>query len=283
MASKKIFTAVFSYNRPLHLENCLQSLKDMYPDAHVVVFDDNSPNVAVDEVIQKFDCEVRKGKGGSGRHGGLYDNMQMAYEEAIEGGYDYLLALQDDMQIVRPVDGKILMQFDEAFALDPSIASLEPRFAKGQRQAINPPPGPAPLTAEPSAFRDYLDVSLLHIGRLAEKKWSFHLDRHYLVSGEQTLSIRASEMGLRRYRFATPFTMHVPFPHLYRNRLRLPRLSGLRGRIFRYEYMSQSDIECMDNRPKDEPAYWREHLKVEDANWFDRLLLSSKNDAKVLA
>jgi len=282
MASKKIFTAVFSYNRPLHLENCLQSLKDMYPDAHVVVFDDNSPNPAVDEVIQKFDCEVRKGKGGSGRHGGLYDNMQMAYEEAIEGGYDYLLSVQDDLQLVRPVDDRVLADIEDAFLAAPSVFCLDVEFSRsisGGRPTLFVLAGE---DAPPAPFRDYLDVSLFHVGRMQAADWSFNLELHIVVSGEKSLSLRASSLGLRRNKIRTSFLMHVPFPDLYRNRFRLPRLSALSKKIFRYEYMSKETIQRMDSRPTGEIAQWRDYLTVADTSWFDRWLLSTKNDAKIL-
>ncbi len=89
-------------------------------------------------------------------------------------------------------------------------------------------------------------------------------------------------MGLRRVRIQSPFVMHVPFPDLYRNRFRLPRLSGIRREVFRYDYMSKADIARMDARPKGEIAQWRKYLTVADTTRFDRWLLSTKNDAKIM-
>lgn len=283
MPQASIFTAVFSYNRPEHLANCLQTLGDMYPDVDVVVYDDNSSLEGVGETIRAFGVESVVGSGGSGRHGGLYANMQMAYERACAEGYDFLLCLQDDMQVVRPIDAGLIEAMSKVFEDHPTVASLEPRFARGPKQAGYVDPGPAPETAAPSAFRDYLDVSVLHVKRLAEKNWTFDITRHMVVSGEQTLSLKASDLGLRRIRFESPFAMHLPFPHLYRNRLRLPRLSGLRGRIYNFEYMSEAEIARMDARPAGELAHWRDYLTVADTNWFDRWLMSGKNDRNIIA
>ena len=36
----KIRVAIFSYNRPDHLANCLKSLRDLWPDADVVIYDE---------------------------------------------------------------------------------------------------------------------------------------------------------------------------------------------------------------------------------------------------
>lgn len=282
MSNLKILTAVFAYNRPLHLENCLKSLRDMFPDADVVVYDDNSSDPKVDEVISRFDCRVRKGQGGSGRHGGLYANMQLAYEDALEGGYDYLLSLQDDMQLVRPVGDIITDQYVVQFSANPRLTQIDIRFARGiqNRKFAHPRQNKdGPL----QAFSSYKDVGLFHIGRLKSLGWSFSLESHLVVSGEQTLSLKAAELGMELNEPFTPFAMHLPFPTLYRNRLRIPRLSGLRKRIYRYDYMSETEILEMDARPKDTFAHWRQFLHVEDVNWVDRWLLSGKNDSKIIA
>lgn len=46
--------------------------------------------------------------------------------------------------------------------------------------------------------------------------------------------------------------------------------------------MSKEDIDRMDNRPETELAVWRSFLRVEGASWFDRWLMSTKNDAKIM-
>lgn len=278
-----ILTAIFSYNRPRHLANCLLSLREMYPTAAVTVYDDNSPDPAVRAAIEDACVNIRIGRGGRARHGGLYSNMQMAFRDAIDEGYDFVLCLQDDMQLVRPFSQTILDEVITIRARFPNVATYEVRFGRGPERLRIVPPDPAPDNAEPAPFRDYLDVGLLDVRRLDALGWSFETDTHLVVSGEQTLSLRASELGMRRGSLRTPFAMHLPFPDLFRNRIRLPRLSGLRRRIYRYEYMSDATMARMDARPSDQIAHWRDYLTIEDTNWFDRWLLSGKNDAKIIA
>lgn len=279
----RILTAIFSYNRARHLANCLRSVYDLFPEAEVTVYDDNSPDPAVRAAIEDAGVNARFGRGGRGRHGGLYANMQMAFRDAVDGGYDYVLCLQDDMQLVRPFSPAILDEVKTARARFPNVATYEVRFGRGPERSRIVSPDPAPDNAEPAPFRDYLDVGLLDVRRLDALGWSFETDTHLVVSGEQTLSMRASELGVRRARLRTPFAMHLPFPDLFRNRIRLPRLSGLRRRIYRFEYMSDAAMARMDARPRDQIAHWRDYLTVEDTNWFDRWLLSGKNDAKIIA
>lgn len=85
------------------------------------------------------------------------------------------------------------------------------------------------------AFKEYLDVGFFSIERLKALDWSFDVDGPQVISGELTLSLKAAKLGMKMKSPRTPFVMHVPFPHLYRHRIRLPRLSALRKKIFRYE------------------------------------------------
>jgi glycosyltransferase involved in cell wall biosynthesis len=284
MTKPKIRVAIFSYNRPDHLANCLTSLRDLWPDADVVIYDDNSKHPGMKKVFQKFGVPVVVGKGGTGRHGGLYSNMQMAYEQAKAERFEYLLTLQDDMQLVRPFDTGIENEYLKRFAQDERLTQIDPRFAKTPKGESKPAEGNQQLKeqATKQPFKDYLDVGLFHIGRLNSVGWSFVVEGSQIISGEMTLSLKAADLGMKKVAPRTPFVMHLPFPHLYRHRLRLPRLSGLSRKIFRFQYLTAEDILSMDERPQGQPAYWRNHLKIADANWFDRWLLSGKDDAKIL-
>lgn len=283
MPEPKIRVAIFSYNRPEHLDNLLASLRDLWPEADVIVYDDNSSNPGMAKVFQKFGVPVVVGEGGKGRHGGLYSNMQRAYTQADAEGFEYLLTLQDDMQLVRPFDRAVAKEYLEQFANNESLTQIDPRFAKTPRAGKREPKaGPEIGDGAKRPFHNYLDVGLFHLHRLKVLGWSFEVEGSQIISGELTLSLRAAEMGMEKLAARTPFAMHLPFPHLYRHRLRLPRLSGLSRKIFRFEYLSLEDIREMDKRPEGEPAYWRAYLKIANASWFDRWLLSGKDDAKIL-
>ena len=284
MQEPKIRVAIFSYNRPEHLANLLTSIRDLWPQADVVVYDDNSTHRGMKSVLESCGFPVRTGPGGSGRHGGLYSNMQQAYEESMAEGFEYLLTLQDDMQLVRPVTEELLGKYFQDFGRDQALTQIEPRFAKTplKRRKKSKTSGSSSQN-KPIAFKAYLDVGIFKISRLSRLGWSFNVEGSQIISGEQTLSIRAAKLGMKKGDPATPFVMHLPFPHLYRHLVRLPRLSGLSRKIFRFEYMSPGDIERMDRRPAGTPAYWRKYLRIDGATWFDRLLLSGKDDSKILA
>ena len=282
MPEPKIRVAIFSYNRPDHLANCLQSLKDLWPGADVVVYDDNSKHSGMQAVFDAFDVPVVRCPGGSGRHGALYSNIQRAYVEAAEAGCTYLLTLQDDLQLVRPFTEEILAQYEALFESDPAVTELYPCFSrkpmpkKATKKAASKKEDPY------QPFKAFLDVGFFSISRLQAFDWSFEVDGSQVISGELTLGVKAAKLGMKMKSPRTPFAMHVPFPHLYRHRIRLPRLSALSKKIFRYEYMSEDDIKRMDARPEGETPIWRTYLRVDGATWFDRWLMSTKNDAKIM-
>jgi hypothetical protein len=284
-STSRIRVAIFSYNRPDHLANCLTSLRDLWPGADVVVYDDDSKHPGMKAVFEKFDVPVVHCPGGTGRHGALYSNMQRAYEEARAAGCTYLLTLQDDLQLVRPFSACILDEYAARFAPDPAITQIHPCFARTpvERKAGTKDEPTEKKHEDPNRpFKEYLDVGFFSIPHLKSFDWSFEVGGSQIVSGELTLSVKAAKLGMKMKAPRTPFVMHVPFPHLYRHRIRLPRLSALSKKIFRYEYMSEADIALMDARPQGQPAFWRNHLRVAGATWFDRWLMSTKNDAKIM-
>jgi len=286
MKKPNIRVPIFSYNRPDHLANCLSSLRDLWPGADVVVYDDNSKHPGMQAVFETFGVPVAHCPGGSGRHGALYSNMQRAYVEAAEAGCTYLLTLQDDLQLVRPFTDEILTEYVTVFESDPSVTELHPCFSRKpmpEKPAKKSGSKPELKKEDPyRPFKEFLDVGFFSIPRLESFGWSFEVDGHQVIPGELTLGVKAAKLGMRMKSPRTPFVMHVPFPHLYRHRIRLPRLSALSKKIFRYEYMSDEDIARMDSRPATEPAVWRNFLRVEGATWFDRWLMSTKNDAKIM-
>jgi hypothetical protein len=279
MPEQKIRVAIFSYNRPDHLANCLTSLKDLWPGADVVVYDDNSKHPGMKAVFEKFGVPVVHCPGGTGRHGALYSNMQRAFQEAAESDFDFLAALQDDLQLVRPFATTVRDEYLSEFEKDLRVTQVEPRFGK-----IRPKKGEVnPAKQSPSHIPPYADVGIYHVGRLLHLGWSFDVAGSQIIPGESDLIKRASSLGMKMIYPFTPIAMHVPFPHLYRHRIRLPRLSRVSKKIFQYEYMSEAEIAEMDNRPKDQQAYWRNYLRVRNANRLDRWLMSGKDDQKILA
>lgn len=284
-----IRVAIFSYNRPRHLANCVKSISDMWPDADIVIYDDRSTVLEMKEVLLNIGHPVVTGVGGRGRHGGLYDNMQLAYETAMSEGFTHLLSIQDDMQLVRPVTKDILDEYAATFRSDEAICQIQSTFSRTDtdksRASDEGTNASDPLTQaepKPAPVASHADIGLFDLQRLAKLGWSFRVDGAQIVSGELTNSLKAAELGMKLVPAYRPIAMQLPFPDLYRHRLRLPRLSGVRKRIYTYEYMSDEAKARMDSRDPSVCAYWRRYLTVANTNWFDRWLLSAKNDTKIL-
>lgn len=123
---------IFSFNRGRFLENCVQSIERCAPGARLAVFDDDSDDPATREALARIAARhpvIRPGKASSHRLGGLYGNMQSALEYARDE--PLVCFLQDDMQLVRPVDGDDLRAVAAAFDADERLAFLQPCFLKG--------------------------------------------------------------------------------------------------------------------------------------------------------
>lgn len=118
--------AIFSYNRLEHLRTAVDSARANLPSARIGVFDDRSTDPAMLAYLDSLgEMVVRADENLNARHGGLYANMQRAVEMA-EGRY--LLILQEDFQVVRPV---VPVDFDEIstiFASDARCAFLSVLF-----------------------------------------------------------------------------------------------------------------------------------------------------------
>ena len=124
----KLTVAVFSYNRGAYLEFCLASLARNLPHAQVVVYDDLSDDPATKAVLAGLKVRlVQPSAVARAQHGGLYVNMARALAEVET---DYLLFLQDDMQIVRRVHDQDFADIAAIFDADPDCGLVSPLFMK---------------------------------------------------------------------------------------------------------------------------------------------------------
>jgi len=274
----KILLVVTSYNRPLAFENCLKSLRKMAGHIDVLIIDDHSPKPEIAEIAAKSGYEFILGPGGKGRHGGLYQNLQLGYETAIARGYDYMATVQDDMQMVRPFDAAILTEYAGVFARDPDIAMIDNRFSRSGFKAT--------YSSEIGAYLyensyTYSDVGFFNLPRLQAKNWSFVQFEHQFVAGEKFLKQHAAEKKFKKVAAFTPVVMHVPLPQLIRNNIRIPRFSRLFRQLYTYDDMTPADIARMDNRDPSTPPNFREFLRFSNINAFDRWMLSGKQDSKI--
>ena len=97
---------IFSYNRGEFLQNCVASIEHCAPDCAIRIFDDNSGDKDTRAVLarlkEKYPVHSPQPQTvGGNKHGGLYANMQAAYE--LSDASDLVCFLQDDTQLVRPI------------------------------------------------------------------------------------------------------------------------------------------------------------------------------------
>ena len=244
---------IFSYNRGDFLAHALQSVRKMMPDGVVKIVDDHSDDAATREFLAGCEAPVLYPQSADkARHGGLYQNMQLALEDCAT---TYCLFLQDDMQVVRPVDNADYAYLDDFFATFPQAGFLNPVFLKGQRakrdRRISKVSDTFPVyfrhypqKAHPRGI-SYADVVIAHKPRLTEQGWRFS-------HGEVDNALRAmalfGEMGMMR----DPFIMFLPQVPVFRGKqktwpVRLAeRLAGNEPKVF--IPMQEADVERLRKR-----------------------------------
>ena len=215
--------AIFSYNRPAYLKNCVASVQRHLPQARLRVFDDNSDDpelIAYLATLPDGTVVQPDKQSGHARHGGLYPNMQRAFDSATAR---YLLMLQDDTQVVRELDQSDFDAIDTVFSEDPNCAFLAVTFLRGARETryhrlLTPDTArgvydtPA-LPDQPDYAKRiaYFDISLWHVERLREAQWQVQNSEHDNV-------LQARAMFSTMPHLAAPFVFHVPEVPVYRHR-----------------------------------------------------------------
>lgn len=232
-----ITVAVFSYNRGAYLEFCLASLARNMPMAKVVVYDDLSDDPETIEVLSRISVPlVQPTAVEKAQHGGLYRNMARALADVDT---PFLMFLQDDMQIVRPVDAADIDTLHAIFARDPDCGFISPLFMKAgyarKMWAQYAPDAPsrtyvcAPHIERKDMRFAFSDVCIAHVGRLRAAGFQ-------ILQGEGHNEAQAKGCFSQMPLMADPFAFYCPEVPTFRNRKRplsgriakaLPRAQGL--------------------------------------------------------
>ncbi|MBY5994085.1 glycosyltransferase [Ferrimonas balearica] len=203
------------------MNNAIESCQRYAAGVPVCVVDDNSDDPETRTVLANLPDGVtlfQPPPQEENRHGGLYDNMQLALERVDS---EWLLFLQDDMQLVRPLapdDEAYIEAFFDAFE---EKAFLNPVFLKGQRsrrdqritRVFDNFPGYYRNYPEKSNPRGlcYADVVIGHTQRLKARGWRFS-------RSEQDNAHQAQRhFGLMGF-MAHPFVMFLPQVPVYRGK-----------------------------------------------------------------
>jgi len=284
--------AIFSYNRGNYVKNCLDSIHQCFPEVPVSIYDDHSTDLTTIRYLESLGCNVVSPELDiDNKHGGLYQNMQIALEAANSR---YILFLQDDTQLVRSVDEVDFQGVDAYFNENESAAFVNPVFLKGRRRrSINKQLRPhqsyrgyfheisEKLKPRPVSMY-YCDVVLAHVDRLKSVKWRFQ-------NSETENATQARKHFCKLLQLADPFVMHVPEVPVYRGKKstfgeRLAnRLIG--SDIKQFQFMTKDEVSEMRQRTISLAPYAEDYLNTVNQNvskpyhyncinthWYTRIL-----------
>lgn len=221
MTPPSLDVAIFSYNRGDYLKNCVESLRRNLPGVRFTVFDDGSDEPGTVAYLQSLGEHVRHMKSaGDDRHGGYYNNMQAALDATQA---DYLLMLQDDLQVVRPFAQEDLFKIDQVFTHCPTTVFISPLFMKGSKRAYfqqryQPDAGLRCYrwSADPQESgkvpQKYADIAVLHVARLRQSGWRF-------AGSEEANGALADQLFGDMVQVAEPWVFYVPEEPAYRGRV----------------------------------------------------------------
>ncbi|WP_226668108.1 glycosyltransferase family 2 protein [Microbulbifer aggregans] len=243
---------VFSYNRGPFLENCIQSIETCAPHCRLTVIDDGSDDPETRRVLadvatrhQVIDKTAETGH----KLGGLYANMQAAYEMA--GDDELICFLQDDTQMVRHLSEADIQALRESFEQQPDLGFISPAFVRGfsLRKPANRDfrfdqergfwfwyPG------KRSTGTWFSALLIANTARLRQVGWDFEV-------GESVNNRKAAELFCRMARMRAPFSMWLPNGRAYRGKqkslaLRFGEWSRRCG-LYPLEIMTAAEVDAL--------------------------------------
>jgi glycosyltransferase involved in cell wall biosynthesis len=221
MSLPSLDVAIFSYNRGAYLKNCVDSLQRNMPWIGWTVYDDGSDEPDTVAYLQSLGEHVLHMKStDADRHGGYYYNMQAALDATQA---DYLLMLQDYLQVVRPFALEDLSRIHQVFDQSPSTVFISPLFLKGSKRAYfqqryQPDAGLRCYRwfADPNETgkvpQKYADIAVLHVARLRQSGWRF-------AASEEANGALADQLFGDMVQVADPWVFYVPEEPAYRGRV----------------------------------------------------------------
>ena len=218
--SMEIF--IFSYNRGNFLQNCVNSLLRHTQNCRICIVDDHSTCADTQAYLQNLPAGVELMTSQvkeNARHGGLYNNMQMALDSAADDAIVFFI--QDDMQVVRDITADDMKYIDDFFTRYSKAAFLHPMFLRGRRnkrdRRITKLEKDFPVyfreQPEKKNHRDltYVDGVIAHAKRLKEANWKF-------VEGEAANADQAAPLFGKMGIWPHPVAMFLPEVPVYRGK-----------------------------------------------------------------
>lgn len=219
---------VFSFNRGEFLRHCIDSIRRCAPHCAITIHDDNSNDPLTRQVLAELATDITvvqpDADDADGKHGGLYQNMQRACAEVDD--HTLICTLQDDMQLVRPLQRAELDQWLALYNDGTHHGFLQPAFLK----SLGSKTGPDDVSFDPgkqvylinrqqrSAGAWYSDVFMIQAQLLRKHKWQF---AHRESGNEQQARQHFEQMGYLR----NPFVAWLPGAPAWRGKRRTLAMS----------------------------------------------------------
>ena len=205
---------IMSFNRGVFLENCYNSVRKHIPNADITIYDDNSNDILtikILEQISKDNIEIKYSKFNKSidqKIGGLTSNLNDILSNlALE---DYVLVLEDDIQILRDVTDNDFENIRLYFNKYQNSLCLYPGFFKNDEPTID-----AYMTKDNLYYFNIDENDSRFVNFSYPGIWNAKLFRESKLKLNQDMDInrlfireRFSSMG----RYVFPFMMYLPFP-----------------------------------------------------------------------
>lgn len=263
-----IEVAIFSFNRGEYLKNCIESIERNMPSVHYHVFDDGSDDPTTCAYLKTLGSRVTlTHEKIAKRHGGFYSNMQAAVSNATA---EYLILLQEDMQVVREVTDEDLVQIRNIFEYFGHAAFLSPVFLKGRKRDLfethYSPAVAVPAYVWHEASENvvpacYTDVAVVCPKRLKTSGWSFQ-------DSEMENGRMAKHLFGLMPQMANPFCFYLPEEPAFRGRVltlgaKLAfKLTG--GNIKRFVDMSPESFRLLSTRNLSIMPFAEDFIETQD-------------------
>lgn len=243
---KNIEVFVFSYNRGLFLENCVNSIIRNVPGSNISIIDDKSDDEKTCNYLNSLNNSIRVYNPGNNvchRWGGFYNNIRWMQAELACS--DWVIAVEDDMQFIRPLTHDDEAKINKFFKLNPSAYCLDITFLMEQHYSENQ----SCLSFDSDSNAYFFDEKAkswrgtihmnscvaLNIKKIRESGFIFGNDRNANRANVERLF---SPMGV----YYAPLMMYLPRPNSTKGKYRsLTRKVAERYR--RYGFHPYHDLE----------------------------------------
>jgi glycosyltransferase involved in cell wall biosynthesis len=260
--------AIFSYNRGKYLRNCIESIYRNMLNVNFKVYDDGSTDPETISYLQSLGPHVIFSDNKiSDRHGGYYQNMQLAISNSDA---NFLLLLQDDMQLVRKFQPDDLADIKDIFERFPCSSFISPVFLKGRKRKFFNDHYRVVQSVKAYIWDEkcdapvpgcYADVSIVHLERLRTSQWIFQ-------TSEDSNAVLAKEKYGRMPQLSNPFAFYLPEEPAYRSKeLTLGAKLALKmngGEIMNFLDMNKEDSAIFVNRDINVLPYAEDFIQTTD-------------------